>query len=107
MKQANLRKAQDVDRRVAAALGDAALHHDVPVEDAAHGVRHGLVVVVALHEHGEQPRDRPLPRARPGPLEEARQLLERRQALSAGVALTIDGEASKKPGFAGVSEGGE
>lgn len=39
-------------------------------------------------------------------LEEARQLLDARQALSAGVPL-IEGEASEKPGNAGVSEDGE
>lgn len=39
-------------------------------------------------------------------LVEAQQLLEQRQALSAGVPL-IEGEASEKPGFAGVSEDGE
>ena len=50
-------RAQHVHRRIAAALGDPPVEHDVPVEDAAHRVRHRLVVVVAFHQHGEQRGD--------------------------------------------------
>ena len=44
---------QHVDRRIAPALGDGALHHDMAVENAAHGVGDRLIVIVAVDQHGE------------------------------------------------------
>ena len=43
---------------IAPALGDRALHDDVAVQDAAHGVGDRLVMVVAVHQHGEEAGDR-------------------------------------------------
>src|SRR5829696_2030927 len=75
---------QNVNGRITAALGDLALHEDVAIENAAHGVGHRLVVVVALDQHGEKAGDGPLPGARPGPLEKARQLVEHRRRIALG-----------------------
>src|ERR1039458_5859197 len=51
--------------RIAPALGNGALHDDMAVEDAAHGIRHRLVMVVAVHQHAEDAGDGALLGARP------------------------------------------
>ena len=54
------------------------------VEDAAHGVRHRFVVVVAVHQHAEDAGDGASFRARPGALQQARQLGEHRRRIAFG-----------------------
>ena len=43
---------------VAPALRNRALHHDVPVENAAHSIRDRFVVIVTIDQHREEPRNR-------------------------------------------------
>src|SRR5262245_50708791 len=74
------------DGRIAAALGDLPLHHDMAVEDRAHGVGDRFVMVVAHDQNREQAGDGALPDPGPGSLQDARQLGEhgRREALGGG-----------------------
>ncbi len=81
-------RAQHIDRRVTARLADAAVQDDMAVQDAAHGVGHRLVVVVAFHQHGEQRGDLAgaaiRARPRPGAFQQARQFGEHAGRIAAG-----------------------
>ncbi len=55
---------EHVDRRIAPALGDRALQHDMAVENTAAGIGDRLVVIVAFDQHGEEAGD--AARSRPG-----------------------------------------
>ncbi len=68
--------AQHVDRRIVIATGQFAREHDVPVENAAHGVRDRLVVVVAFDENAVERGDAALAADAAGPLEQAREETE-------------------------------
>ncbi len=50
---------EDVDRGVVAGEGERAIQHDVAVEDGADRVGDGLVVIVAVDEHGVDAGDGP------------------------------------------------
>ena len=82
----------DVDRRIASAGRDAAVEHDVPVEDAAHLVGHGLVEVPALDEDGVDGGDAAA-RSLAGALEEARQSGEGARRVAAAGGRLSGGEA--------------
>ena len=56
--------AQDVDRRVAAALGNSAVKHDMAIQNSAHRVGDRLVVIVAFDEDRKQASDCSLAGAR-------------------------------------------
>ena len=45
---------EHIYRRIAAPFGDAALHDNVPVENAADRIGDRLIVIVPFHEHREQ-----------------------------------------------------
>ena len=75
---------EDVDGRIAPALGDGALHDDMAVEDAAHGIRHRLVMVVAVHQHAEDAGDGALLGARPRPFQQTRQFGEYGRRIALG-----------------------
>src|SRR5450759_5172298 len=94
---------EDVDGRIAPALGNGALHDDMAVEDAAHGIRHRLVMVVAVHQHAENAGDGALLGARPGPFEQARQLGEygRRIALGGRRLASREPDLALRHGKAG------
>ena len=86
-------RAQHVDRRIAAALGDRAVEHDMAVEDAAHRVGDRLVVIVALDQHGEEAGDAALAGAGAGALQELRQLGEDGRRIALGGRRLAGGEA--------------
>ena len=48
---------RDADGRIMAALRQAALQHDMPIEQAARRVGDRLVEIVAVHQHGEDASD--------------------------------------------------
>ena len=87
--------AQDIDGGVAAGLRDAAIKHDVAVEDAADGVGNGFVVVVALDEDGEERGDAAWRAvgAGAGAFEEAGQVGEDAGRIAAGGGRFAGGEA--------------
>ncbi len=64
-------RLEHVDGRIAAALGDGALHHDVAVENAAHRVGDRLVMIVAVDQHREDAGDGALLGAGPGAFQTA------------------------------------
>src|SRR5271157_3951033 len=51
-------RLQDIDRRVMTFLAQMTRQHDVPVQNPPHGIRYGLIHVVALHQNREKPGDR-------------------------------------------------
>ncbi|OQB85059.1 MAG: hypothetical protein BWX86_02830 [Verrucomicrobia bacterium ADurb.Bin122] len=50
---------QDIDRRIVILMRQRTGKHDVPIEDAAHGIGHRLIHVVALDQHRVKGCDRP------------------------------------------------
>ena len=75
--------AQDVDRRKTSAFGDGPVQDHVPVENAAHGIGDGFVVVVAFDQHRKQPGDGALiGGSRAGPLQQLRQLGEHHRRIA-------------------------
>ena len=44
--------------RISALVGDGAVQHDVAVEGAADRIGDGIVVIVAVHQNGEDARNR-------------------------------------------------
>jgi len=97
MRQRARHRLQDVDRRIAAALGDPAGDDDMPVKDPAHRVGDRFVVIVAIDQHREQSGDRPLALyPRPRAFEQPGQLGEDRR----GIALGRGRLAARQPDLA-------
>src|SRR5258708_1051430 len=91
----------DIDRGIAPARRDRAVEDDVPVEDAAHLVGHGLVEVAPLDEDGVDGGDAAVG-ALAGSLEEARQRGEGARRIPAPRRSLTRGEAHlpRRPGEA-------
>ena len=86
-------RRQHVHGRISALLGNRAVEHDVAVQRAADAVGDGIVVIVAVDEHGEDAGDR----ARallsgPRPLQQPRQVAEHARRIAARHRRLAGGE---------------
>ena len=77
--------AQHIHRRVAPGLGNRAIKHDMPIQNAAHRIGHGFIMIIAFHQHGEKCGDgtRRIIRPRPGTFQKPRQFSEDRRRIAA------------------------
>src|ERR1019366_752213 len=83
---------EDGDRRIVALGSEAAIEHDVAVEEGAGGVDEGIVFVVAFHENGVEAGDGTGAEGA-GPLNEAGEQSKDRGRVAFGGGRLAGGES--------------